>query len=164
MKLKQLKEQVYSSWQYLHLVDGVYVDRAGTPTTNAAFKAEIRTYGDLRKKVTWEKAFASLQAKFLYNTNGDSAQMVRLNFIKAPKEKGYYELLPQLVEQFMMMPDGLECLIDGVKELASYRVPVAGYSTSDRDLVELFDAIQEAGRRLGRAVEFGPEPTPIRAA
>lgn len=58
MKIQELKAEVRSSWETLNLTDG-------TPTDEALYKAELRKFGDLRCKSTWERAAISLEARWI---------------------------------------------------------------------------------------------------
>ncbi len=58
MKLAQLKQQAHESWETLNLIDGAI------PSPDQ-FRQEMRQYGDLRCKVTWEQACIDLEAKWI---------------------------------------------------------------------------------------------------
>lgn len=58
MKLQELKEEALSSWE---LINRLY----GTVCTEQLFKADMRKYGDLRRKATWERACIALEAHWV---------------------------------------------------------------------------------------------------
>jgi hypothetical protein len=67
MKLTALKTKTYETWQTLYEVQEAYV-QVSLPQQDPVFKQEVRSYGDLRRKVTWERAFTSLLAKLIYDS------------------------------------------------------------------------------------------------
>jgi hypothetical protein len=136
MKLTALKVKTYETWQLLYEVQGAYV-RVSTPVQDAVFKQEVRGYGDLRRKATWERAFTSLLAKLLYNYNDDSWTLILLHFLHFPKKEGFTDLTPLLIEQFLMFPYGFDCILKGLQEIVRYGT--AGYSTSMSELKAFAD-------------------------
>jgi hypothetical protein len=143
MKLNKLKDEVYSCWDTLH-----HVNRAvcvlSTPTEDEVFKAEIRHYGSLRCRDTWATAFAVLTAKFLFDANDDNQFLIEFHLIRAPKNEGWSDLVPQVIEQFIAIDGGLDCLLNGFEQIYHYGT---GYDATPKEIKELTHATQKAAER-----------------
>ncbi|PSB31502.1 hypothetical protein [Stenomitos frigidus] len=152
MKLAALKQKAYETWQTLYTVEGAFV-QISTPVHDQVFKQEVRSYGDLRRKQTWEKAFTSLLAKLLYDHNDDARTLILLHFLTYPEQEGFADLRPLLVEQFLMFPYGLDCLREGLNDIAQRGT--SGYSTSVSTLQAFAHECHTTALRLGlgRAAE-----------
>ena len=115
MKLAALKEKTYRTW----LIDFLIEDPdtpIQTACTDLAFKSVIRDrFGDLRRRSTWETAFVSLKAQSMYNNNSHSQYLVELDFCTWPQKEGYSEYLPQILEQFLRLEGGMDCIVTGLQ-------------------------------------------------
>lgn len=115
MKLAALKEQTYQTWLIDYLIDDPETP-VQTATTDLAFKSVIRDrFGDLRRKSTWEAAFASIMAKSMYEHFDERHFLIEHNFIEFPQQYGYSEYVPQILEQFLQIKGGMECIVSGLQ-------------------------------------------------
>jgi len=146
VKLADLKQKAYETWQTLYTVEEAFV-QISSPQDDQVFKQEIRGYGDLRRKRTWEKAFTSLLSKLLYDHNDDASTLILLHFLTYPEQEGFADLRPLLVEQFMMFPYGLDCLQQGLNDIAQHGT--SGYSTSVSTLQAFAHECHATATRLG---------------
>ena len=80
------------------------------------FKTEIRRYGDLRCKSTWEKAYVALEAMTLEYPALENWQMVQMCFCR-PDRAELINYNDQVLEAFLQFPDGLERIKDGLERL-----------------------------------------------
>ena len=148
MQVAELKQKVYSRWCGLYTYNKAHFVKS-SPTEDQTFKQEMRSFGDLRRRLTWEKAFSALEAKSLWDFNDDNQFLIEFYLVAVPKKEGWIYLVPQVVEQFIAIPGGLDCLLNGFEQI---RNEGCGYGASQSDLKELMHAATEAGRRIG-AVE-----------
>lgn len=158
MKLTALKAKTYETWQTLHTVAEAFA-QVSTPQYDQVFKQEVRSYGDLRYKATWERAFTSLLAKLLYDYNDDNRTLILLHFLAYPQAEGHSYLRPLLLEQFLMFPYGFDCLMKGLQAIAQYGT--ASYSTSVFDLSTFAHEFHTAAVRAGRTAELTAAGTPL---
>ena len=156
MKFAALKAKTYETWQTLYAVEEAFV-QVSSPVQDTVFKQEMRGYGDLRRKSTWEKAFTSLLAKLLYDHNDDDRTLVLLHFLEYPQVEGFADLRPLLLEQFLMFPYGFECLLKGLQAIAQYGT--SGYSTPVSALRAFVHEFHTAAVRAGRTTELGADGT-----
>ncbi|MGL5084032.1 MAG: hypothetical protein ACRC8A_21305 [Microcoleaceae cyanobacterium] len=112
------------------------------------FKQEVKAYGDLRHKLTWEKVFSFFEAKTLWEANDDNQFLIEFYLVQAPREEGYNHLVPQIVQEFVTFPEGLEMLMDGFQQIRDYG---CGYGASYKQVSEVLQYVQEATGRLGSA-------------
>jgi hypothetical protein len=109
MNLKQLKSYVYEAWVRLHSFNGAVVQPEN-------FKSEVRRYGDLRKKSTWEKAVAAFRAQNFFDSNLDNYNLIIWQFHFYP-ERWDYEFRHQILEEFITIPQGLQCIVNGLEQI-----------------------------------------------
>jgi hypothetical protein len=143
MNTNELKDKVYSCWDTLHHVNCA-VCVSSSPTEDEAFKAEIRHYGNLRYRDTWTSAYAVLKAKLLFDANDDNQFLIEFHLIRAPKNEGWSDLVPQVIEQFIAIDGGLDCLLNGFEQIYRYG---AGYDATLKEIKELTHATQKASER-----------------
>jgi len=117
MKLAALKERTYQTWLIDYLIDDPETP-VQTAATDLAFKSVVRDrFGDLRRKSTWAAAFASLMAKSMYNHFDERHFLIEHNFIEFPQEYGYNEYVPQILEQFLRLKDGMVYIVSGLQSV-----------------------------------------------
>ncbi|PSB31504.1 hypothetical protein C7B82_07400 [Stenomitos frigidus ULC18] len=117
MKLAALKERTYQTWLIDYLIDDPETP-VQTATTDLAFKSVIRDrFGDLRRKATWEAAFATIEAKSMYDHFDERHFLIEHNFIEFPEQYGYNEYVPQILEQFLQLKGGMECIVSGLQSV-----------------------------------------------
>jgi hypothetical protein len=80
------------------------------------FKQEIRTYGDLRYKATWQKAFAVLEARNIWEANSYNKDLITTQFHYDPS-RWDWELRYEVIDQFLAIPGARDCLIDGLEQI-----------------------------------------------
>jgi hypothetical protein len=150
IKLNELKDKVYRCWYALHRVN-LALCQSSTPTQDEAFKSEIRHYGSLRYRDTWAAAYAVLKAKFLFDVNDDNQFLIEFHLIRSPKNEGWSDLIPLVIEQFIAIDGGLDCLLNGLEQIYRYGT---GYDTTLAEIKELTHATQKAAeRRLGSTAQ-----------
>ena len=113
MKLAELKEEVRLTWE------SVEDDGSGIVPQPENFLPEIRKYGDLRRKATWEKAYFSLYATCFHEELLDASFLVTHVF-NFTQDKVGYEYRHELFEAFLVYPDGLELIEMGLKQVNLY--------------------------------------------
>lgn len=139
MRLKELKEKVYSIWELVHTSKRTLIQPEN-------FKPEIRTYGDLRRKVTWEKALAVLWAKAMWSTNSDNFTLVTV--MLNPSSGGWeYEYRYSIFEQFIAIPGAIECIKNGLEQIFDYYDDPSEAQEECRGLFELVQST--TGRAIG---------------
>lgn len=111
MKLAELKQRVYECWARLSTYNCAVVQ-----TEN--FKPEVRHFGDLRCKETWEKALAQFRALNAYDSCLDAYKLILYSFNFVP-DHPEYEYRHQIFEAFLTLPDGLDLIRTGLEQLYS---------------------------------------------
>jgi len=138
--LKGLKRKSYSLWCDLQWVEERFGDAFAEHY--ARFKQTIRQqFGDLRYKVTWERAWAHLWAKHVDEFNDLNLELID-TFTDATKE-GWEHLLPLVLDEFLQLPNKLACLKDGFERIVQLH-PADALPQAKT----LFYAVQAALQRL----------------
>ena len=119
MRLIELKQKIYRGWRTLHQVNDAYCPRSSC-IQDEAFNRETRSYGDLRFKQTWEQAYSVIKAKLLFDSNDDNQFLIEFHLIRAPQNEGWKYLVNQVVEQFIAIPEGFDCLLNGFEQISRY--------------------------------------------
>jgi hypothetical protein len=147
MKLKELKQKVFEEWQDYCWFKQVVCQ----PET---FKPEIRErFGDMRRKVTWEKALCHFKALNAQIGLLDAHTLILYTFNFTP-DRWDYEYRHQILEEFLTLPDGLELIKLGLEQLFS-----RDFTSEERGQADGFYQLVEES--TGR--EFGKLPVePIR--
>lgn len=109
MKLSELKVVTYETWSFLHELEDAVLQPEN-------FKSEIRQYGDLRCKSTWEQAYVALEAATLKYPALENWQMIQMCFCR-PDRAELINYNDQVLEAFLQFPDGLERIKDGLERL-----------------------------------------------
>lgn len=109
MKLAQLKQEVYECWEDLSRFRNALIQPEN-------FRAEMRTFGDLRYKRTWQKAYAAFYAKNAWDSGITPHTAVAYVFNFTP-ERWDYELRQEIIEQYISIPGALEFIIEGLEEI-----------------------------------------------
>lgn len=136
MNIKQLKTYVYEAWVRLHTFNGAVVQPEN-------FKSEVRRYGDLRKKSTWKKAVAAFRAQNFFDSNLDNYNLI-IWHLSFPNNEWDYEFRYQIMEEFLMLPGGLECVINGLEQIFQYN------NTEDKEKAnELLKMVAEQSTGTG---------------
>lgn len=109
MKLAELKQRVYESWECLSSYNSAVIQPEN-------FKLEVRRYGDLRCKTTWQSAYAAFLAQNIWDAGISEYDLivVQLNFTP---DRWDYELRHQVLEQFLFIPGALEFIIRGLEQI-----------------------------------------------
>ena len=109
MKLVELKQEVYELWERLSSYNGALIQLEN-------FKPEVRYYGDLRRKTTWQKAYAAFLAQNIWDADVGEYNLivVQLNFTPDCWD---YELRYQVLEQFLAIPGALEFVVRGLEQI-----------------------------------------------
>lgn len=138
MKMQSLKDATYRAWENLSRFNGAVVQ----PQT---FKPEMRQYGDLRYKATWEKAYAKYAARNIHDSCLDAYELITIQFNTKPGQFEY-ELRHKIFEAFIELPDGLDMLRDGLEQLFGQN-----FTQSERDeAYGIFELVRGQAGRLGR--------------
>ena len=109
MKLRELKTVAYETWSFLHELEDAILQPEN-------FKTEIRRYGDLRCKATWEKAYVALEAATLEYPSLENWQMVQMCFCR-PDRAELIDYNNQVLGALLQFPDGLERIKAGLDRL-----------------------------------------------
>ena len=126
MKLKELKQEVYECWEDL----SKFHDAIVQPET---FKPEMRQFGDLRRKSTWEKAYAAFFAKVNWDSGITEHTAIAYVFNFTP-DRWDYELRHEILDQYLAIPGAMEFIAGGLEQI---------YRSSDRSDQECADAFLE---------------------
>jgi hypothetical protein len=109
MKLKTLKQIVWQTWHQHHKLERAIA----VPET---FKPEMRRYGDLRRRATWEAAYAALQAAIIDNPVLEPGMAIQIYFTQ-PEEPQLVEYNDQVLSAYLQFPHALEAIRDGLEQL-----------------------------------------------
>lgn len=127
MKLQDLKTVTYETWSFLHELEDAVLQPEN-------FKAEIRQYGDLRCKSTWETAYVALEAATLEYPALENWQMVQMCFCR-PDRAELVDYKDQVLGAFLQFPDGWERIKDGLARL--YYQP--SEASDQQDVLQLME-------------------------
>lgn len=141
MKLSELKQKVYRSWEFLSSFKGQLLNPGN-------FKPEVRIFGDLRRKDTWIKALARFEAILAYQSCLDASSLLLYSFNFTP-DRWDYEYRHQIFEEFLMYGNALDLINLGLEQLHQYP-----YTEDDRrEAHGFFDLVSEQRRRGGFPIE-----------
>lgn len=136
MKLQELKQGTYQCWQELVELNSAVVQ----PET---FKAEVRQlYGDLRKKSTWQQAYAAFFARMNWDACL-SAHTLIVHVLNPAPDEATYELRHLVLEQLLAIPEALEAIVQGLEEI--FRSPSAQEKQCAHEVLEMVGR-QSGGR------------------
>lgn len=140
MKLRELKQRVFESWEFLSGYRGCVV----LPEN---FKPEVKAeFGDLRYKETWIKALARYEALNALHDCLDAHYLV-LHTLNFTEDRWDYEFRHRIFDEFLMIPQALPLLKLGLEQLVS-----SSFSDHDRreahGFLELVAEKQGGDRRL----------------
>lgn len=111
MKLNELKQKVYTAWEFLSGYRGCIIQPEN-------FKLEVRQFGDLRRKDTWIKALARFEALNASHDCLDAYNLILQTFNFTPN-RWDYEFRYVIFDEFLMIPGGLELIQLGLEQLLS---------------------------------------------
>lgn len=136
LKIHDLRQEAYASWELLCSVKGVYkgapdsdelpeIEASRLPWTNAIFKAEIRkTYGDTRCRKTWERAAIELTALQMVHSYLDPVEilsyMASPDFMRCPIRQNYGE---QVIDFMLQVPEIIEIVKAGLEQIYTEPTP-----------------------------------------
>lgn len=112
MKLPELKQRVWRLWVQLNSWKG---ELTSSPDS---FVAEMKSFGDRRRKQTWANALCRFEAALSYKGCLDSWALLTISFNFTP-DRWDYEFRHQILDEFLAYPDGLEIIRDGLEQLYS---------------------------------------------
>jgi hypothetical protein len=112
MRLDELKERVYSAWEALSTYNSALVQPEN-------FKKEVSAFGDLRFKATWQKAYAAFLARNIFDSNSDNRTLITVQLYFSPS-RWDWELRQEILDQFLAIPEGVDCIINGLEQIFSY--------------------------------------------
>lgn len=112
MKLPELKKKVWALWTKLNSWKG---ELTSSPES---FVAEMKRIGDRRYKQTWITALCRFEAMLSYEACLDSWALLTISFNFTP-DRWDYEYRHQILDEFLMYPDGLEIIRTGLEQLYS---------------------------------------------
>ena len=141
MKLLQLKQKVYEAWEQLSGFKGILVQPD-------QFQPEIKQFGDLRRKDTWSKALARFEALNAYKSCLDAYSLILNDFNFTP-DRWDYEFRYQILDEFLMIPDGLDLIRLGLEQLFS-----STFTPQEREEAHgFFELVEEQRSRTGLPIE-----------
>lgn len=144
LKLYSLKVITYDCWLSLLEVNQTSHSRCEKPSQDQVFKKEMRFYGDLRRKITWEKAYPAVKSQVLWSVSDDSKLLIEVSLIQQSKKEGWRYLLPQVVEEYMMLPGGADSLAQGLSQFNYYGCE---YQTEESEVEEFSNVYFELARK-----------------
>jgi hypothetical protein len=112
MKLAELKQHTYDAWESLSSYNNALVQPEN-------FKPEVRAFGDLRRKMTWQKAYAAFVARNIFDANTDNRSLITVQLHYTP-ERWDWDLRDQILDQFLAIPGGMDCIINGLEQILRY--------------------------------------------
>ena len=110
MKMQVLKKRVKHIWEVLNTY------RGAVTAPESAYITEIKSYGDRRYKKTWVAALARLEAALSYEGCIDSYSLILYDFNFTP-DRVDYEYRHQILDEFLMYPDGLDLIKQGLEQI-----------------------------------------------
>lgn len=120
--MQDLKDAAYGCWKLLH------VGHSAVPQPEL-FKPEVRRLGDLRFKATWEKAYCYFKARALEMCCLNAYELITVQFnLRFTENDPKAYLLPQALDEFLGMPEGLELIKTGLEQIFG-----PGSTTQDRE-------------------------------
>jgi hypothetical protein len=142
MKLQDLKARVLDQWEFSHECN------SALPAED--FKSAIRKYGDLRKKATWVKAYATLKATNTYDSCLDAYKIITISFNSEWWAAETREYLTEVFDAFLTIPGAIDLIRTGLEQLFS------DYCTPDeREHTDGFlKLVQGATERIGLPTGF----------
>ncbi|NJP11668.1 MAG: hypothetical protein HC866_21185 [Leptolyngbyaceae cyanobacterium RU_5_1] len=144
MDITDLKTKTRDIWTNLHELNDCMVPG------DAEFQAEIQQYGDLNEETTWRNAYASLRARFFADGCLEDPQyLIEFYLLYASQKWGWRELLPDVIEQLTLIPEGLDALLDGFSTIQQYGCEY-GADQTEVELVRSLtsDAIEKEPGRI----------------
>ena len=108
MKLPFLKAKTRELWNYSHKTHSAIV-------IDAHFKPEMRHYGDLRRKVTWEQAYCHFYARYIYDCCLDAYTVVF--GLSISEEDWRYPYRELIFAEYLKLPESLELLRLGLEQI-----------------------------------------------
>ncbi|NEP61210.1 MAG: hypothetical protein F6K31_30240 [Symploca sp. SIO2G7] len=149
MKLPELKKRVWRTWCHINSWKG---ELTSPPES---YVAEVKGFGDRRYKKTWIKALARFEAMFTYETCLDAWALISISFNFTPGHRNY-EYRHEILDEFLMYPDGLEMIKDGLEQVFS-----TDCSPQEREnahgFFKLLEERESEHRGIGSAVGFNRE-------
>ena len=146
MKLPELKKRVWRVWTRLNSWKG---ELTSVPER---YVEDVRRFGDRRYKQTWVKALARFEAIRTYETCLDGWALIAINFNFTPTHRNY-EFRHEIIDEFLMYPDGLEMIRDGLEQLFS-----SDFSHQERENVHGFYSLVEERERQHRGIGISVGP------
>lgn len=135
MHLHKLKQRVYEAWERHYWFKRTIVQPEH-------FKPEIRSFGDLRRKATWEKALVRFEALNAKIGLLDAYNLILLSFNFKPDDWDY-EYRHQIFDEFLMLPDALDLIKTALEQLFS-----SDFTPQDREEANgFFDLVKEQSTR-----------------
>ncbi|NEQ51433.1 MAG: hypothetical protein F6K11_15045 [Leptolyngbya sp. SIO3F4] len=136
MKLPELKKRVWNAWTRFNQASGVV-------TQPKNYVHDVKQFGDRRYKVTWIKALAHFSAQASYESCLD-AYMLVLNSFNFTPDRWDYEYRHEILDAFLMYPNGLELIKTGLEQLLEL-------TPQEQDEAHgFFELVEERGTQPGR--------------
>ena len=139
MKLPELKRRVRKSWESLNTwKDGVVIQPEN-------FNKDMKSFGDRRYKRTWIKALARFEAMRSYETCLDSYMLI-VSYLNFKPGEWDYEYRHEIVDEFLMYPDSLELIKQGLEQLFS-----SDFGPKEREEAHgFYSLVEERAEQPGR--------------
>ncbi|MBE9070356.1 hypothetical protein IQ260_27305 [Leptolyngbya cf. ectocarpi LEGE 11479] len=130
MKLPELKQKVWKAWSFLNEWKGQVLQPEN-------YTSEIKRFGDRRYKKTWVKALAYFKAVSAYENCLDAYMLILHTFNFTP-DRWDYEYRHEILDAFLMYPDGMEIIKQGLEQLFS-----KDFSPQEREEADGFYSLVE---------------------
>lgn len=144
MKLPELKQRTKRAWEAVNTWKG------GVVIQPENFDKEMRSLGDRRRKDTWVKGLCKFKAMLAYKSCLDAWALLTITFNFRP-DRWDYEYRHQILDEFLMYPDGLEIIKSGLEDLYSQ-----DFSPKEREEANAFFRLlaerEGESRRIGFSI------------
>ena len=112
MKLPEIKRRTRQAWESLNAWKG------GVVLQPENFGQEVKSFGDRRYKKTWIQALCRFEAMLSYKSCLDAWALISISLNFTP-DRWDYEYRHQILDEFLMYPDGVELIREGLEQLFS---------------------------------------------
>ena len=142
MKLPEIKRRTRKVWDSLNAwKDGVVLQPEN-------FDKDVKSFGDRRYKKTWIQALCRFEAMLSYKSCLDAWALVAISLNFTP-DRWDYEYRHQILDEFLMYPDGLELIREGLEQLFS-----SDFDSQERENVNGFFRLVEEREGRGRGISI----------
>jgi len=134
MDAATLKAKTLHTWREFHKLHECVIPG------EEAFLAEVRQYGELDQPQTWQKAWASLYAKFMADTPvlDEPAFFVEFYLIQSAQKEDWADLMPLMLQKLAEIPATLNALLEGIADIRNHG---SEYGTGEQQVKEFMGVV-----------------------